>query len=146
MLSRSGRPASVFWCEPQAQGASSAAASMLDIAMSNRDVNDLIFEYRAGVAILPILSREPMINAYANFRNPRIREIIEAARTKGDVIIELPALDTSLDALALASHTDAVLVVARWGRTTRDAVKEAEHQFRRAGVNLIGYVINRQKS
>ncbi|MDE1156192.1 MAG: Wzz/FepE/Etk N-terminal domain-containing protein [Acidobacteriaceae bacterium] len=146
MLARSGRPASVFWCEPQVQGASNAVTSMLDAANSDKDVHNLIFDYRAGIPVLPILSREPMVNAYANFRNPRIRDIIDAARLKGDVIIELPALDTSLDALALASHADAVLVIARWGRTTREAVKEAEHQFRRAGVNLIGYVINRQKS
>ncbi|AYC99972.1 Wzz/FepE/Etk N-terminal domain-containing protein [Neorhizobium sp. NCHU2750] len=146
MLARSGRPASVFWCEPQAQGSAGAPASLLDIAGAERNDGELNFEYHAGVGVLPILSREPLVNAYANFRSPRIREIIDAARFKGDVIIELPALDTSLDALALASHADAVLIVARWGRTTREAVKEAEHQFRRAGVNLIGYVINRRKS
>lgn len=146
MLARSGRSASVFWCEPHAQGASGAPASMLDIAGSDRHLEELIFEHRGGVPVLPILSREPLINTYANFRNPRIREIIDIARAKGDVIIELPALDASLDALALASHADAVLVIARWGRTTREAVKDAEHQFRRAGANLIGYVINRQRS
>ena len=147
MLRRSGRTATVFWRGEQIKGVSGGPlASLADAAISDADLGDMMFEQRDGIAILPVLSRDTATNVYSNFRNPRIREIIEAARQKGDVIIDLPALDRSLDALALASQSDAVVLVARWGRTTREAIKDAEQQFRRAGANLVGYVINRQRS
>ncbi len=147
MLKRSGRTATLFWCGEQIRGVTGGPlASLADAAISDADIADMVFEQRNGVAILPVLSRDTATNVYSNFRHPRIREIIEAARQKGDVIIDLPALDSSLDALALASQSDAVVIVARWGRTTREAVKDAEQQFRRAGANLVGYVINRQRS
>ncbi len=147
MLKRSGRTVTVFWCGEQTRGVSGGPlASLADAAVSNSDIADMVFEQREGIAILPVLSRDTATNVYSNFRHPRIREIIEAARQKGDVVIDLPALDSSLDALALASQADVVVIVARWGRTTRDAVKNAEQQLRRAGANLVGYVINRQRS
>lgn len=147
MLNRSGRPATVFWCGEQTRGVSGGPlASLADAAISEADIAEITFEQREGIAILPVLSRDAATNIYSNFRHPRIREIIEAARQKGDVIIDLPELDSSLDALALASQADVVVLVTRWGRTTREAVKNAEQQLRRAGANLVGYIINRQRS
>jgi Mrp family chromosome partitioning ATPase len=147
MLNRSGRPATVFWCGEQTRGVSGGPlASLADAAISEADIAEITFEQREGIAILPVLSRDAPTNIYSNFRHPRIREIIEAARQKGDVIIDLPELGSSLDALALASQADVVVLVTRWGRTTREAVKNAEQQLRRAGANLVGYIINRQRS
>lgn len=147
MLNRSGRPATVFWCGEQTRGVSGGPlASLADAAISEADIAEITFEQRDGIAILPVLSRDAVTNIYSNFRHPRIREIIEAARQKGDVIIDLPELDSSLDALALASQADVVVLVTRWGRTTREAVNSAEQQLRRAGANLVGYIINRQRS
>ncbi len=147
MLKRSGRTVVVFWCGELTKGVPGGPlASLADAAISTADTADMVFEQRDGIAILPVLSRDTVTNVYSNFRHPRIREIIEAARQKGDVIIDLPALDSSLDALALASQADVVVIVTRWGRTTREAVKNAEQQLRRAGANLVGYVINRQRS
>lgn len=147
MLKRSGRPVTVFWCGEQIRGLSGGPlASLADAAISDADIAEMVFEQRDGIAILPVLSRDAATNIYSNFRHPRIREIIEAARQKGDVIIDLPALDSSLDALALACQADIAVMVVRWGRTTREAVKNAEQQFRRASANLVGYVINRQRS
>lgn len=147
MLNRSGRHATVFWCGEQTRGVSGGPlASLADAAISEADIAEITFEQREGIAILPVLSRDAVTNIYSNFRHPRIREIIEAARQKGDVIIDLPELDSSLDALALASQADVVVLVTRWGRTTQEAVKNAEQQLRRAGANLVGYIINRQRS
>lgn len=147
MLNRSGRPATVFWCGEQTRGVSGGPlASLADAAISEANIAEITFEQRDGIAILPVLSRDAVTNIYSNFRHPRIREIIEAARQKGDVIIDLPALDSSLDALALASQADVVVLVTRWGRTTREAVRNAELQLRRAGANIVGYIINRQRS
>ena len=147
MLKRSGRTVTVFWCGEQTRGVSGGPlASIADAAISDADIAEIVFEQRDGIAVLPVLSRDAMTNVYSNFRHPRVREIIEAARHKGDVIIDLPALDSSLDALALASQADVVVLVARWGRTTREAVKIAEQQLRRAGASVVGYVINRQRA
>lgn len=62
------------------------------------------------------------------------------------MIFDLPALDTSMDALALAFHADAVLIVAKSGRTTIDEVKDVHNQLRRAGAPVIGTIINRARS
>jgi polysaccharide biosynthesis transport protein len=147
MLKRSGRTVTLFWCGEQTRGVSGGPlASLADASISDADIAGITFEQRDGIMTFPVLSRDMATNVYSNFRHARIREIIEAARLKGDVIIDLPSLDGSLDALALSSQADVVVIVARWGRTTREAVRNAEQQLRRAGANLVGYVINRQRS
>ena len=60
------------------------------------------------------------------------------------VILDLPATLRSMNAPALAQRCDAVIVVARNGRTTRQALDRTLHLLRDA--NVLGVVVNRQRS
>ncbi|MFB9948314.1 Wzz/FepE/Etk N-terminal domain-containing protein [Rhizobium puerariae] len=147
LLSRSGRHVTFFQSETEIQNdyGNRPSASLADAAISGAYADHLPFEDFDGIAILPIHSKDLHTNIFADFRHPRVLRILEAARMKGDVVLDLPALNTSMDALALTFHADAVLLVARAGRTTTEEVKDAHQQLRRAGANVIGTVINRAR-
>ncbi|CDZ64482.1 CobQ/CobB/MinD/ParA nucleotide binding domain-containing protein [Neorhizobium galegae bv. orientalis] len=148
LLSRSGHHVTFFYSglPSMVEETSSSSTSLADVAISGLKADQLSFGNLDGIATLPIHSTDPHIDIFADFRHPSVLRILETARLKGDVIFDLPALDTSLDALALAFHADAVLIVAKSGRTTIDEVKDVHNQLRRAGAPVIGTVVNRVRS
>ena len=147
LISRGGRYVIMFRSseEMPEDRSSSPLVSLADVAVSNLQIDQLTFQNIDDVAVFPIHSEDMQTNIFADFRHPRISRIIEAARHKGDVILDLPALDNSMDALALSLHADAVLLVARAAKTTLEDVRDAHQQLRRAGANVVGTVINRAR-
>ncbi len=146
MLSRGGRSVTLFQSRTSHEVSGPASLALADVAMSGGSVDRLTFETRDGMLVMPIQSRDPRSNTFADYKHPRIASIIEAARQRGDVILDLPPVNASMDALSLMSHADVVLLVTRAGRTTFDQLRDAELQLRRADANLIGIVINKVKS
>ncbi|MDQ0134336.1 capsular polysaccharide biosynthesis protein [Neorhizobium galegae] len=148
LLSRGGRYVTFFYSglPSMVEETSSSSTSMADVAISGLKADQLSFGDLDGIATLPIHSKDLHTNIFADFRHPGVLRVLETARLKGDVIFDLPALDTSMDALALAFHADAVLIVAKSGRTTIDEVKDVHNQLRRAGAPVIGTIINRARS
>ncbi|MEN3149936.1 Wzz/FepE/Etk N-terminal domain-containing protein [Neorhizobium sp. IRAMC:178] len=148
LLSRGGRYVTFFYSglPSMVEETFSSSTSMADVAISGLKADQLSFGDLDGIATLPIHSKDLHTNIFADFRHPGVLRVLETARLKGDVIFDLPALDTSMDALALAFHADAVLIVAKSGRTTIDEVKDVHNQLRRAGAPVIGTIINRARS
>lgn len=99
-----------------------------------------------GVHLLPIRSTAPQLNRFVDFRDPRAALVVAQARQRGEVLIDLPPLGESSDAVALATHADIVVLVAAEGVTTHDELTEALGALRCAGVTVIGAVINRSRS
>ncbi|MEN3794738.1 Wzz/FepE/Etk N-terminal domain-containing protein [Fulvimarina sp. MAC3] len=62
------------------------------------------------------------------------------------VIIDLPAMSESADARAIAPHLDALILVARYGKTPLDAVTNAVNSFQEIGTDPIGIVVNQAPS
>jgi Mrp family chromosome partitioning ATPase len=149
LISRGGRHVTLFKAadgeDARASGDNLPAVSLAGAAFAGLMPEQLSFEDVGGVAVLPIHSRDANANLFTDFRNPRVRRIFEAARSRGDVLLDLPALRHSMDALALASYADVVLVVARAGKTTIEEASEAVQLLRRAGANVVGTVINRTR-
>jgi len=149
LISRGGRQVTLFKAADgdDSRGGSDnlPAVSLAGAAFAGLMPEQLTFEDVGGVAVLPIHSRDTNANLFTDFRNPRVRRIFEAARSRGDVLLDLPALRHSMDALALASYADAVLVVARAGQTTIEEVSESVQLLRRAGANVVGTVVNRTR-
>jgi len=135
----SGRYVTLFSRETPRTG---STASVSDMLIANIPPEKAAFETQDGVAVLPILSSNADTNLYVDLHDPRVARLIEAARAKGYVVLDLPMLGASMDALALAVHADAVLISCCVGVNTREEVSEAMQQLRRAGVNVIGTVIN----
>ncbi len=115
--------------------------SLADIALSDLQPGPFSFQNSDGVAVLPIRSTNANANLLADFRHPRVSKVLGAARDRGDVILDLPPIDKSKDALALATYADAVIVVAQLGNTSIGEVNAAVQQLRRTRAKIIGTVI-----
>ncbi|OWV96122.1 exopolysaccharide biosynthesis protein [Rhizobium sp. R72] len=151
LIRRNGRHVTLFQ-NPQAldgplqeQAYGLPTASLADAAFAGLSIEEISFGTVEGVVVLPIHSRDTNANLFTDFRNPRVQRIMEAARSKGDVILDLPPLHASMDALALCAYADAVIVVAQAGETTIEEVVEAVQLLRRAGANVVGTVLNKAR-
>ncbi len=111
------------------------------LAPGTRD-DQIAFSEWDGVSVLALKSTNVRANLFADFQNQRTGQILEAACGRGDVLLDLPPLDETADALALAHYADAVVVVATARLTTIDAVAEAVQRLRRAGANVVGTAIS----
>ena len=73
-------------------------------------------------------------------------DMMRGMRSEFDhVVIDGGSLATSPDSLLVASKVDAVILVVQAERTGADVVREASHQLRTAGANLLGAVLNRRR-
>lgn len=152
LIYRSGRHITLFQAatEPDTAGVADlqvlqSSASLADAAVAGLHPDQLVFGDIEGVAVLPIHSKDADVNLFADFRHPRVQRILDSVRFRSDILLDLPALNGSADALALASQADAVLIVTTVGKTTIDEVNDSLYQLRRAGANVIGAVINKTK-
>ncbi len=149
LISRSGRYVTLFQNPTgsalpiKEEAYASSSASLADAAFAGLPLENIAFQQVDGVAVLPIHSRDTNANLFTDFRNPRVQRVLEATRLKGDVILDLPPLQGSTDAMALSAYADAVIVVAQAGETTIEEVVEAVQLLRRAGANVVGTVLNK---
>lgn len=75
--------------------------------------------------------------------SPRARRLLEGLRQRYDVVIlDLPALESVPDAVAVAPMLDGVVLVVGWGRTTVGALEDTVAALRRDGVALAGGILN----
>ncbi|PNY79898.1 polysaccharide biosynthesis tyrosine autokinase [Deinococcus koreensis] len=59
------------------------------------------------------------------------------------VLLDSAPLLALADGLVLGAHADAVLMVTEYGRTNAQAVRSAMRRAERAGLNVLGFVINK---
>lgn len=65
-----------------------------------------------------------------------------AARTYDRVVIDSPPLNLVADAVLIGTGVDGVIVVARSGVTPFDALAHVTEVFRKAGLPVLGTVMN----
>ena len=155
-LSRSGRHVTLFYDEAgQHNHSNRESDDLLMTSLADALVDDMRPEQillsngrndGQGIARFPIHSTNALTNLYVDFRDRRAGRIVETARARGDVLLALPPVGSSSDAVALSVHADAVVVIASAGRTTTDQVNDTLLQLRRAGANVIGTVIDLAKA
>ena len=76
----------------------------------------------------------------------RFAQLIERIKSEVDlVIIDSPPILAASDSLAIATHTDGVILVCRSNKTRTDALRHAAHSVHQGGIRLVGVVLNRQK-
>ena len=74
---------------------------------------------------------------------PEMAAVVERVRGLADVVlIDTAPIGTVSDAVALAPLVDSVILVARMGKTTRDAARAASRILRNIDANLEGVVVN----
>jgi polysaccharide biosynthesis transport protein len=116
--------------------------SLADAPFLAPEAGQIDFE-ASGLLVVPLHSVNDEANLFADFTHPRVETIIDMARNRGAVLVNLPSLSLSMDGLALARYADAVIIIADAGKTTIDEVAEAAALVRRTSPGVIGTVIYR---
>jgi succinoglycan biosynthesis transport protein ExoP len=93
---------------------------------------------------LDVLAVERTSNNPDRLLNPsHVQSLLDEARGLYDVIvIDTPPLAAVDDALAVAAHADATIMVVRWGRTPHHTIRAAVQRLRLAGAHVVGAVLN----
>ncbi len=106
-------------------------------------VEDLLLETpQADLRVLPM--GEPPPNPAELVGSNRMAAILETLRTLADVVvIDSPPLELVADAALLAQHVDGVALVVNAGHTPTRALGKSVDTLNRAGVHVLGVVLNR---
>jgi capsular exopolysaccharide synthesis family protein len=95
----------------------------------------------SGLSILP--AGDAVENAGEVVLSSGMREVISDLRSRFQyVVLDSPPILTYADGRALASVSDGVILVARYGVTTREILHNSAEALRKAGVNIFGVVLN----
>lgn len=75
----------------------------------------------------------------------RMKEVLEAAASLYDrVVIDCPAVLSAPDTNALVNKCDGVVLLLRFGRTSKAKALEAKQALTFAGANIIGAILNKR--
>jgi succinoglycan biosynthesis transport protein ExoP len=121
------------------------ASSLADMLIAGARPEEVSFLSLDGVDMLPGPSRDVATNYFADLGGPEMGNLVDYARTHGDVLLDLPPLSAAVDAKAAALQADGVVIVVVAGRTTTDDLASALRALRQIGANVIGVVLNRVK-
>ena len=76
----------------------------------------------------------------------RFRKLLDRIQEDADlIIIDSPPVLSASDSLAIATHTDGMMLVCRSHDTRIDALRHASHAVHQGGIRLVGVVLNRLK-
>lgn len=99
----------------------------------------------ANISLLPAGKRDAHI--YEKFLTGRMDEVFNQAKSRYDfIIIDAPPAVVSSDALALAGHTDASVLVIRALNEKRGLVARLRNQFDECRADFLGVVVNGVKA
>ena len=97
-----------------------------------------------GLQVLPAGSVPP--NPSELLGSPRTADLVATLRTRFDtVLLDAPPVLPVTDAVVSAAAADGVLLLVRWGRTSRAEVAEAVAMLERGGVTVLGGVLTRRR-
>jgi succinoglycan biosynthesis transport protein ExoP len=117
-------------------------SALVDVLLGAAKLDQLVVINVGGVALVPVRSVEPLANMAVDFSDPCFAQILEMARARGDVIIDLPPVLEGSDARMIARQADAVVLVVSAERSTLEQAAEAARLLRLAGASIAGAVVN----
>jgi succinoglycan biosynthesis transport protein ExoP len=122
-----------------------AEAGILQAVMDGVPVRDLVsYERESDLAFLPAVLERRLPHASELLASAGMRSVLRQARQDFDwIVLDLPPLGPVIDARAMVSQIDALVLVLEWGRTTRRLVRatlEADRQIRN---KCLGVVFNK---
>ncbi len=97
-----------------------------------------------GIAGLTLLTSGQWVPSASNLLySPRLAELIRTFRGQFDVVlIDTPPMLHLADARVIGQHCDAVILVVRAGKTTRDMALAAWSKFQEDGTPVLGTILN----
>lgn len=102
----------------------------------------LVQDGKSGMAMLPV--SKAAATAKDMFGTPAMDALLETLRSRFDVVVldTAPALSVA-DTRVLAQKADAVIMVARWRKTPRNAVRAGLGALETVGANVAGVALSR---
>ena len=127
-----------------AQGVTGAEGGLAAVLTGRATLDDvLVWTGMPNLALLPA-GELPRVGREALVRSARLREIIEELAGRFDhLLLDIPAVAATSDAIPLARLGDAILLVIRQGITSRRVVAATLDDFSQCTV--LGVVLNRVK-
>jgi polysaccharide biosynthesis transport protein len=114
-----------------------------DVLAGNRKVEEALirFDQYPNLSLLPVSKNRT--NRAELIASGKIDELIDSLRGSFEfVVIDSPPVISYSDARILAPLTDAIVVVGRWGLTTRRALTRCVQRLQEVGGNVTGLVVN----
>jgi succinoglycan biosynthesis transport protein ExoP len=124
--------------------AGGAAPGLCDLLIRRKPLADLVWREPASeLSMLPSGSQELRISPDILGSIP-MRDFLENGTDRYDlVLLDLPALASSVDARCVSSSVDAFVLVLAWGRTSRTVVQNTLSEADSVYERLIGCILNR---
>ncbi len=127
-----------------------AEAGLLQAVMDGVPVRDLVYHEReSSLAVLPAVLQRRLPHASELLASTGMRSVLRQARQDFDwIVLDLPPLGPVIDARAMVSQIDALVLVLEWGRTTRRLVRttlEADRQIRDKCLGVVFNKVNLRK-
>ncbi len=112
------------------------------LVLRQAELDDAVQQWSERIVILPA-GRPLPPNPSEVLGSQFMSMVLEALSARVDVVvIDTPPVLPVTDAVVLATQVDAVLLVARHGKTRRSSALEARRRLDTVGANVIGYVLN----
>ncbi|MGH7595174.1 MAG: CpsD/CapB family tyrosine-protein kinase [bacterium] len=103
---------------------------------------------RTSIENLRLLTAGSIVdNPTELFNSSRLRDLFSEIKFYFDtVIVDSPPVIPVTDTLILSPEMDGALMVVKAGETHKEVVKRAADMMRNAGFNILGVIVNNQKS
>lgn len=103
---------------------------------------------RTSIENLRLLTAGSLVdNPTELFNSQRLRDLFSEIKFYFDtIIVDSPPVIPVTDTLILSPEMDGALMVVKAGETHKEVVKRAVDMMRNAGFNILGVIINNQKS
>jgi polysaccharide biosynthesis transport protein len=116
----------------------------LDEALLNREIGrDLPICLSDTLSFIPAVGAGRTGEPNVYFGSDEMRALLAGLRAEGDVVLDLPPLNMSADALAVAPLLDGVVLLVEASRTTATDAAEAIWALYAANARVLGVVLNK---
>jgi capsular exopolysaccharide synthesis family protein len=121
-----------------------AESGLIEVLSGASSVQDCIVRCRDGLDVLPTVTSQRVAHSNNLLASERMQRLLrELADSYDIVIVDLPPVQPVVDALAVGSFLDAVLLIAEWGRTPVSLLAETARALRMARATLLGVVLTK---
>lgn len=76
----------------------------------------------------------------------KMDQLLRALKSKGDVFIDLPSLESSRESRSIASLIDGIVIVVEYSKTTIDDIRRVKESIDYSSADILGVIINKKPS
>jgi capsular exopolysaccharide synthesis family protein len=118
-----------------------SSVGLTSLVLGTASIQDALQSWDRGLQVMASGPLPP--NPSEIVGSQLFNQLLQALSDVADfVVIDAPPVLPVSDAIAIAAQVDGVLLVARHGKTPRNAAAEARRKLAGVGANVVGYVLN----